>query len=370
MVSCSSRPSITTMSSSERPVRRVLIADDSDLMRSMLREQITHGGAFEIAGEAATGYEVIRMVHELDPDIITLDLAMPDLGGVEALDYVLSQAPRPVVIISAHDRSLVDPALNAMVAGAVEFVAKPSGSTIEEARAFRTRLYQAMRAASVAHLLNLPRRIQQSQSRARRPHDSAPAARCAVAIAASTGGPRALTEIVPHLPEDLPAAVFIVQHMPPLFTSAFARRLDQMSALPVREAEQGEVVEEGVVYIARGGAHLDLQRADGVMRIVLSDAIPVWNVRPAADVLFRAVARTFGPASVGVVLTGMGRDGAEGLRAIAEVGGSTLAQDEESSVIASMPRAAAPHAQRIVPLTALGGEIGRQAVLRSRARAG
>ena len=358
------------MSSSERPLRRVLIADDSEMMRAMLREQITHSGGFEIVGEAASGYQVIRMVHELDPDIITLDLAMPDLGGVEALDYVLSEAPRPVVIISAQDRSLADPALHAMVSGAVEFVAKPNGSSVEEAAAFRNRLYQALRAASVAHLLNLPRRIQMSRDRAREAHDGAPPARCAVAIAASTGGPRALADVVPRLAASLPAAVFIVQHMPPLFTSAFARRLDQMSALPVREAEQGEVVEEGVVYVARGGAHLDLQRDGGDVRIVLSDALPVWNVRPAADVLFRAVARTFGPASVGVVLTGMGRDGAEGLRALGEVGGVTLAQDEASSVIASMPRAAAPYAQRIVPLTDLGPEIGRQALLRSRARPG
>ena len=358
------------MSSSERGVRRVLIADDSELMRSMLREQIMHTGGFEIAGEAATGYQVIRMVHELDPDIITLDLAMPDLGGVEALDYILSQAPRPVIIISAHDRSLADPALNAMVSGAVEFVTKPNGSSIEEAVAFRNRLYQALRAASVAHLLNLPRRIQLAQSKATRSPETAPAARCAVAIGASTGGPRALAEIVPRLAADMPAAVFIVQHMPPLFTSAFARRLDQICVLPVREAVDGETVHEGVVYVARGGSHLDLQREAGEVRIVLSDAAPVWNVRPAADVLFRAVARTFGPASVGVVLTGMGRDGADGLRAIAAVGGSTLAQDEESSVIASMPRAAAAHAQRIVSLSQLGGEIARQALLRSRARAG
>jgi two-component system chemotaxis response regulator CheB len=358
-----------TTSFSERPerrVRRVLIADDSDLMRSMLREQITYSGDFEVVGEATTGYQVIRMVHELDPHIITLDLAMPDLGGVEAIDYVLSQAPRPIVIVSAHDPSLADPALNAMVSGAVEFVAKPNGSSVEEARAFRVRLYQALRAASVAHLLNPPRRRKLSQGRERRPHVGAPAAPCAVAIAASTGGPRALTEVVPRLPEDLPAAVFIVQHMPPLFTSAFARRLDQMSALPVREVEQGEVVEEGVVYLARGGFHLDLQRDSAGVRILLTEAPAMWNVRPAADVLFRAIARTFGPASVGVVLTGMGRDGAEGLRAIGEVGGATLAQDEESCVIASMPRAAAPFAQRILPVTELADEIAKQAVLRAR----
>ncbi|MGH7447498.1 MAG: response regulator, partial [Longimicrobiales bacterium] len=194
------------MSSSERSPRRVLVADDSALMRSMLCEQIAHSGGFKVVGEAATGYQVIRLVHELDPDIITLDLAMPDLGGVEALDYVLSQAPRPVVIVSAHDRALADPALNAMVSGAVEFVAKPNGSSIEEAVAFRTRLYQALRAASVAHLLNLPRRRQVLQHRARHPHNAASGARCAVALAASAGGPRTLAEIIPRLPEDLSAA--------------------------------------------------------------------------------------------------------------------------------------------------------------------
>lgn len=358
------------MSSSERPPRRVLIADDSDLMRAMLSEQITHSGAFEVVGEAATGYQLIRLVHELDPDIITLDLAMPDLGGVEALDYVLNQAPRPVVIISAQDRELVDPALNAMVSGAVEFVAKPAGSSIEEAVAFRNRLYQALRAASVAHLLNLPRRRQVLQHRARRPHEAGSGARCAVGIAASTGGPRTLLEIVPRLPADLPAAVFVVQHMPPLFTSAFARRLDQMSVLPVREAEHDAEVEEGTVYIARGGFHLDLQRDEDTVRMLLTDAPAVWNVRPAADVLFRAIARTFGPASVCAVLTGMGRDGADGLRAIREVGGSTLAQDEASSVIASMPRAAAPFAQSILPIADIAGEIAREAAHRTRPHPG
>lgn len=356
------------MSSSERRISRVLIADDSELMRSLLRAQITSTGEFEVVGEAATGYQVIRMVHELNPDILTLDLAMPDLDGAEALDYIMSQAPRPVVIVSAMERALAEPVLNAMVSGAVEFVGKPNGGSMEEAAAFRARLYQALRAASVAHLLNVPRRMLLSQRRARRAESHPAAARCAVALAASTGGPRALSEIVPALPEDLPAAVFIVQHMPALFTSAFARRLDQMSSLPVREAEQGEVVEEGVVYVARGGLHLDLMRDNRGVRIILSDAPPLWNVRPAADVLLRAVARTFGPASVGVVLTGMGRDGADGLRAIAEVGGGTLVQDEASAVIASMPRAAAKHAHHVLAVTAIAAGIAREAVQRARAR--
>jgi two-component system, chemotaxis family, protein-glutamate methylesterase/glutaminase len=152
-----------------------------------------------------------------------------------------------------------------------------------------------------------------------------------------------------------------------LFTAAFARRLDQISELPVREASDGETVEQGVVYVARGGVHLDLVRDAQAVRILLTDAPPVWNVRPAADVMFHAVARTYGPASVGVVLTGMGRDGAEGLRTISAVGGGTLAQDQATSVIGSMPRAASPHAQRLLPVSQIAAEISRIVVLRSNA---
>lgn len=353
----------------DRRVRRVLIADDSDLMRTLLREYITRGGEFEVVGEAATGYQVIRMVHELEPDIITLDLAMPDLGGGEALDYVLSEAPRPIVIVSAHDPALAEPALHAMESGAVEFVGKPGGATADEADAFRTRLHQALRTASVAHLFREPRRKFDARKPPQPRVPSTLEARCAVAIAASTGGPRTLMDLMPRIPSDLPAAVFVVQHMPAVFTNAFARRLDQLCSLPVREAADGVVAEQGVVYVARGGAHLDLHREDGTVRIVLSNAAPVWSVRPAADVLFRAVARTFGPSSVGVVLSGMGRDGADGLRAIAEVGGGTIAQDEETAVIASMPRAAAKHAHHISPLGNIAEVIERLVHERIRPRA-
>lgn len=357
------------MSTSERrPRRRVLIADDSPLLQSMLREHIGSSDDFEIVGVATTGYEVIRLVHELQPDIITLDLAMPDLDGEQALEYILSEAPRPVVIVSAQDERLAESALKAMEHGAVEFVAKPTRTSIDELFAFRARLLQALRAASVAHLLSLPRRRLERDTQPQPDAGARSPARCAIAIAASTGGPRALTEIVPRLPQSLPAAVLVVQHMPQAFTAAFARRLDTISVLPVVEAEQGALVEQGVVYVARGGMHFDLQRDASGVRVLLTDAPPLWNVRPAADVLFRAVARTFGPSSVGVVLTGMGRDGAEGLRTIGMVGGGTLAQDEGSSVIPSMPRAAAPHAQRLLPLGDMAAAIERAAALRARAR--
>jgi two-component system, chemotaxis family, protein-glutamate methylesterase/glutaminase len=198
------------MSSSESPRRRsysVLVVDDSDLIRSMLREYISEFGPFDIIGEAATGYEAIRQVHELQPAIVTLDLQMPDLGGLDALGYIMSEAPRPVVIVSSHTEALADPALQAMMLGAVEFVPKPASQKPDDVAQFRTRLEQAMRAAATARLLNLPQRQRLARRRLVAP---AGAARCAVAITASTGGPRALAQLLPELPAELPAAVLVV----------------------------------------------------------------------------------------------------------------------------------------------------------------
>jgi two-component system, chemotaxis family, protein-glutamate methylesterase/glutaminase len=338
-----------------RRARTVLIVDDSEMMRSLLRAYVTESGHFDVVGEAATGYEAIRRVHELDPGIVTLDLQMPDLGGIDALGYIMSEAPRPVVIVSSHTAALADPGLQAMLLGAVEFVPKPLSDDPADVQAFRRRLTHALHAASIARLLNSP----QSQQQVKRSLLSTEElhARSVIAIAASTGGPRALTELVPRLPADLGAAVLVVQHMPPFFTAALARRLNEMGALPVREAQEGEVLKAGVVYIARGGTHLDLERADSGVRVRLTDTPPVWGVRPAADVLFAAVARTFGPSSAGVVLTGMGRDGAEGLRVLHEVGAATWVQDEASCVIPSMPRAAAAWAQAALPLDEIAAAV-------------
>jgi two-component system chemotaxis response regulator CheB len=357
------------MFSSERrrPKRRVLIADDSALMRSLLIEQIGANSDFEVVGEAGTGYEAIRLVHELKPDVLTLDLAMPDLGGLEALHYIMSQAPLPVVIVSAQTRALADPAMRALMEyGAVDIVPKPLGSSIADMQAFRQRLTQSLYLSLTARLRHLPPHVRAQQRAPHRDHTNRPRARCAVAIAASTGGPRALSQIVPRLPADLPAAILIVQHMPALFTSYLARRLDALSDVTVCDAQNGMVIQEGVAYVAPAGMHLDLERRDGAVHVRLTDEPALWGVRPAADVLFHGVARTFGPASIAVVLTGMGRDGADGARAIAAVGGSTLVQDEDSCVVASMPRAAAPYADAVVPLDDLAADI----VERARSRVG
>ncbi|HSJ15957.1 MAG TPA: chemotaxis-specific protein-glutamate methyltransferase CheB [Longimicrobiales bacterium] len=354
------------MSSSERarPPRRVLVVDDSELMRRLLREVIDAADDFEVVAEAGSGYQAIRLVHEHNPEIVTLDIEMPDLGGLETLAYIMSEAPRPVVIVSSHTEALAD--MQAVDYGAVEVVAKPAPDAGEPRDELRRTLLPALRAAALGRVGNLAGQL----STAGRSERAAKAARarqarrdagrevaCAVALAASTGGPRALARLIPELPASLPAAVLVVQHMPPLFTHSLARRLDELSRLPVHEARHGDVVRAGHVYLAPGGRHLRLERQGTQVVLALTDGDPVWGVRPAADLLFTSVAQHFGPRSVGVVLTGMGRDGTEGLRVIREVGGRTAVQAEADAVIASMPRAAAPHADAVLPLAALAAFI-------------
>lgn len=356
----------------------VLVVDDSELMRALISDIINSSGEFRVIGQAETGYQAIRLVHELAPDVVTLDLEMPDLRGINALEYIMHEAPRPVIVVSGHSASMAEPMLRAIDFGALEFVAKPHGDQPREVDVLRSRLLGALAAARDAKLANLRlQRAARARARARRAAARAArvegdlvetSTRCAVAIAASTGGPRALVELIPQLPAELPAAVLVVQHMPSTFTRLLAQRLDELSALPVREARAGEVIQEGTVYLAPGGFHMGLRRAAGSFAVALEEGDPVWGVRPAADVMFGAVARHFGPRSLGIVLTGMGRDGAAGLRAIREVGGWTAVQDVSTAVIQSMPRAAAPFARAELPLEGLARAVSERAVEQARAR--
>lgn len=348
------------MSFSERRRRTVLIVDDSELMRAILRDIITRSG-FSVIGEAVTGYQAIRMVHELDPDVVTLDLEMPDLRGLDALGYIMSEVPRPVIIVTGQ-RIMPAAMVSAIEYGALEFVAKPHGDEARDIDVLQVRLEQALEAAATAMIANFrPGRAAALRGPAERagPVERAlEPAPCVLAIAASTGGPRALVEVIPGLTRDLPAAVIIVQHMPATFTRLLAERLDGLSALPVREAVDGETLQGRRVYLAPGGFHLNLNRGSEGITVELDRGEPVWGVRPAADVLFRAVARHYGPHSSAVVLTGMGRDGADGMRAIREAGGWTAVQRPDTAVIPSMPRAAAPFAAdrlelREIPAAAL-----------------
>ena len=355
------------MSSSERA--RVLVVDDSALFRDMLVGTIEASGEFSVCGQAGTGFEAIRLVHQLDPDLITLDLEMPELGGLDTLGYIMSEVPRPVVILSAHSASGAPETLRALEYGAVDFVLKPGGG--ENALAgMRTRLVDALRAAREAKVANLPLRIPERGARERRlarpvPRPRPGAQPAVVVIAASTGGPRALVDVVPRLPAGINAAILVVQHMPPNFTAFLAERLGEMSALPVAEARAGEPVRPDRVYVAPGGLHMLCARVPEGVVFDLRKEPTLHGVRPAADRTFLSVASHFGPRSMGVVLTGMGRDGSEGLRMIREVGGWTAAQDEASSVIYGMPRLAARYADRILPLDRVADAIVERLVERA-----
>jgi two-component system chemotaxis response regulator CheB len=342
----------------------VLVVDDSAFMRKVISQLVESSGEFRVVGTARDGREAIAQVQALDPRIVTLDIDMPELDGLGALAYIMAQSPRPVVMLSAATtRDGHDATVRALELGAVDFVRKPSGPVSPDLTRVAERLLGGLRAAAAANISappapTAPPRFVSAEP-GRRPVSMATAA---VAIATSTGGPRALGGVLPELPRDIPAAVLIVQHMPAGFTKSLARRLDAVSRLSVCEACHGDVVVNGRAYIAPGGCHMRVDVVDGVPKIVIDDQAPaVWGVRPAADPLFRSLAAAFGPACVGVVLTGMGRDGAEGLRAIRDAGGAAIVQDRETSTVYGMPNAALrlAGADCVVPLGGVASAVGR-----------
>jgi len=317
----------------------VLVVDDSAFMRSVICDLVASFPDFTVIGTARDGREALQQIRALDPDVVTLDVEMPVVDGLAALGTIMSEAPRPVVLLTAFDAlGGVDLTIRALELGAVEFVRKPRDSRVDLARV-QERLHDALRVAASANLRSVPLLARPRRARPRRALDTAPA-RAVVAIAVSTGGPRALAEVLPALPSGLGAAVIVVQHMPTGFTAGLARRLDDLCALPVAEAVDGEPLRDNRIYFAPGGRHARLLADAGTLRMVLDDAPMLHGVRPAADLLFESVARLVGPRAVGVVLTGMGRDGAAGLAAIRAAGGRAIVQDRRTSSIYGMPREA------------------------------
>ncbi|HTE51179.1 MAG TPA: chemotaxis response regulator protein-glutamate methylesterase [Kofleriaceae bacterium] len=316
---------------------RVLVVDDSLFMRAAIARLLTDDGRFEVIGQAKDGEEAVARAVQLGPDVITMDFNMPRLNGAEAVREIMTRRPTPVIMFSAHTRQGARETFEALSAGAVDFVSKPAGEVSADLRAIADELVAKLMGAAGATPQALAPLRQAKPARPAFLTTWPPAGPRILVVAVSTGGPSALQRLIPALPADTRFSALIVQHMPANFTTTLAERLNALSAVTVREARDGDRPIAGVVYVAPGDRHLEVSDR-GFLR--LGDGPPVNGCRPSADVTMAGAARAFGSRAIGLVMTGMGRDGTAGLAAIKQAEGITLAQDQASSVIFGMPKAA------------------------------
>jgi len=326
-------------------VIRVLVVDDSALVRRLITTSLTLDTEIEVAGVAVNGREAVELVETLKPDAVTLDIEMPILDGLGALAEIRRRNPKlPVIMFSTLTEKGATKTLEALSLGASDFVTKPSNTTsmAESMESVREQLIPKLKALVGARRIVGPGREKPTAPpapvRLAEPTSAKPEV---LLVGCSTGGPDALSRVLEGLPGSLPVPVLVVQHMPPLFTTMFAQRLDRVSALTVREALEDDVPKAGEVLVAPGGFHLRVKRSAGVVRTHLDEGPQENFCRPAVDALFRSAAEAYGGASTALILTGMGSDGLIGCRLLAEAGARIVVQDEASSVVWGMPGAVA-----------------------------
>ena len=331
---------------------RVLVVDDSALMRKLIPAILARDSAIEVVGTAMDGAFALKKIEELQPDVVTLDLDMPRMDGMETLRLIMRRAPLPVILFSTHSKEGGYATLKALALGAVDFLAKPKDAAAGHLEQIADQLIAKIKVAKRAVGRKLPAAVLEERPTPKKGTRAALPPRRIIAIGISTGGPNALQFVLSQIPADFQSTIIVVQHMPEGFTEMFAKRLDECCALEVQEARSGDLLLAGRVLICPGNRHIMVRRMPRGDMAVLSDGPPVNGHRPSADVLFHSVSQEFGLTAVGVLMTGMGDDGAEGLGAIKAAGGMTIAQSEDTCVVSGMPRAAINkgYANKIIPL--------------------
>jgi two-component system chemotaxis response regulator CheB len=350
---------------------KVLVVDDAMLIRRMVTDVLAADPSIEVVGEAANGRIALQKIAQLSPDLVTLDIEMPEMDGIQTLKEIRKTYPRlSVIMFSALTERGAADTLEALHHGASDYVTKPA-SAAGKATAQQRILEDLV--PKIKSLCRLGNPVQAGQAK---PNTAAPAAARPfalravgtpitadiVAIGVSTGGPAALAEVLSHLPADFPAPILLVQHMPQMFTRFLAERLNGQTPLSVAEAVDGQPLKPGMVYVAPGDFHLTVKRRSGAVVTVLDQAAPQNSHRPSADVLFKSVAETYGARGLALVLTGMGQDGVSGAEEVTRAGGRVLVQDEATSVVWEMPGLVvnAGLADAVLPLGQIAGELQRR----------
>jgi two-component system chemotaxis response regulator CheB len=350
---------------------KILIVDDSAFMRKVITDILSEDPMMEVVGRARNGTEALEAVRTLSPDVVTLDIEMPGKSGIEVLKEIMDFKPMPVVMVSSLTKEGANVTMQALDLGAVDFVMKPSGNISLDMAKVGDELRRKVAGASRAAMFGPRRARQPLQVREPlpiHPFSHTPPYRDIsrgkfemLVVAASTGGPMALQEIIPNLSGDFPLPVMIVQHMPPGFTTSFAQRLNERSSLTVVEGCDGMPVRKGTAIVAPGGYHLLVEKKGAEIVCKLAETPPVRSVRPAADVLFTSVSETIGGGVLALVLTGMGKDGLDGVKLLKDKGAYVIVESKETSVIFGMPGAviAAGLADEVLPLYAIAEGLER-----------
>lgn len=348
---------------------KVLIVDDSALMRKKIKEMLDEVFGIEVIGTARNGEDGIAKAIELKPDVITLDVNMPVMDGLTALKIITQKKLCPVIMLSSLTQEGAAATFEALENGAFDFVAKPSGTVSRDIETVKRELAQKVKAAAGMSLGRLTRKIPVSKPEpAEKTIKAAPVAHKshsgfkAVCIGISTGGPKTIFDVLPNLPSDLNAAVFMVQHMPVGFTESYAKRLNESCRLFIKEAAAGDIVTPGVVYVGKAGHHLTLyKKLNGEITIRLGQS-PEHAFIPSVDIMMESVLSVFGSDTLGVLMTGMGNDGAASMCKIKKAGGYTVAESEETSIVFGMPKEAIERggADIVLPSYKIAAEISRK----------